>query len=150
MHAFDLGAAGVFTIEASATTLRRTPRMARAVDDAPIVLALPVRGRNHLVQDGEYREFGPDDLVLVDVASPFVHRWPDGGGSSALHVDVHELDLPGDAVRRAAKELRTSPLYALVRDHVARVTAAAGALDGSARAHLGAASVQLVRALIVS
>ncbi len=151
VHAYDLGRARVLTIDASGTTLRRTPRMARAADDSSVALALPLRASNHMLWEREDRVFGPRDLILVDLAAPYVYRWPDGGASYALHVDLAELDVPMDAVRTAARQLRTSPLYELVRDHVARLTTDAHRLvDGGAATSVGGASVELMRALIVS
>ncbi|MCO1656372.1 helix-turn-helix domain-containing protein [Pseudonocardia humida] len=151
VHAFELGSTKVLTIDASGTTLRRTPRMARAMDRQEIALALPLRAGNHMLWEREDRVFGPRDMILVDLAAPYVYRWPAGGASYAFHVDVDELGLPVDAVRSAARELRASPLYPLVRDHVTRVTTGAGTLRVStAAADVGAATVKLMRALVLS
>ncbi|GIG90440.1 helix-turn-helix domain-containing protein [Plantactinospora endophytica] len=151
MTVFDFGRAKVFNIEASGTTLRRTPRMARAMNESSIVLALPMRTDNHLAWAREGRVFGPRDLMLVDLSLPYVYGWSGGGASYALHVDVENLGVPRDAIHRAARELRGSPLYELVRDHVARVTAQADQLvDSGAAPELGAASAELMRALVVS
>ncbi|WP_328305660.1 helix-turn-helix domain-containing protein [Actinomycetospora sp. NBC_00405] len=89
-------------------------------------------------------------LVLVDPSAPSVVGRP-AGAPGALHVDLDELGLPLHVVRAAAGELRSSPLYPLVRDHVVRVTTRTWALaDGAAAADLGRASVRLVRALVLS
>ncbi|PZG00622.1 AraC family transcriptional regulator [Micromonospora endophytica] len=151
MTVFEFGRAKVFNIEASGTTLRRTPRIARAADESSIVLALPMRTDNQLTWAREDRVFGPRDLMLVDLSLPYVYGWRGGGASYALHVEVDHLALPRDAIHRAARELRRSPLYELVRDHVARVTTQAETLvQGGATAELGAASAELMRALVVS
>ncbi|WP_250031309.1 helix-turn-helix domain-containing protein [Paractinoplanes maris] len=151
MAVSDFGVARVFTIDASGTTLRRTPRMSRSGAERSIVLALPMRTDNHMSWEREERLFGPRDLILVDLAVPYVYGWKGTGASYALHVDVDHLGLPRDLIHAAAKNLRGSPLYELVRDHVARVTAQAGPLAAGAGAtELGAASAELMRALIVS
>jgi len=151
MAVSDFGAAKVFTIDASGTTLRRTARMSRALTESAIALALPMRTDNHMTWDREERLFGPQDLILVDLSVPYVYGWQGSGASYALHVDVGDLGVPRDMVHAAARELRGSPLYGLVRDHVARVTAQAEQLAASAGApELGAASAELMRALIVS
>ena len=86
-------------------------------------------------------------LVLVDPPAHGV----DGKPADALHLDLDELGLPLDVVRAAARELRSSPLYPLVRDHVVRVTAhARTCADSAAAGDLGRASVRLVRALVLS
>lgn len=151
MRVVDLGAAKVFTIDASGTTLRRTPQMARAADERSIVLALPVRTHNRMVWAREEVFYGPSDLMLVDLSVPYVYGWRGLGASYALHVDVDLLGVPRDDIRAAARDLRASPLYSLVRDHVAFVTANAEALaESGAAAHVGAASAELMRALVVS
>jgi len=85
-------------------------------------------------------------LVLVDPSAPAVDSRPE----DALHLDLDDLGLPLDVVRAAVGELRSSPLYPLVRDHVVRVRAHARTLSDSAAADLGRASVRLVRALVLS
>ncbi|WP_249999246.1 helix-turn-helix domain-containing protein [Actinoplanes sp. M2I2] len=151
MSVSDFGVSKVFTIDASGTTLRRTPRMSRAETERSIVLALPMRTDNHMVWEREERLFGPRDLILVDLSRPYVYGWKGSGASYALHVDVDHLGLPRDLIHAAARGLRGSPLYDLVRDHVARVTAQADELAAGAGAlELGVASAELMRALIVS
>ncbi|NGM15119.1 helix-turn-helix domain-containing protein [Verrucosispora sioxanthis] len=151
MTVFDFGRAKVFNIEASGTTLRRTPRIARASDESSIVLALPMRTDNHLMWAREGRVFGPRDLMLVDLSLPYVYGWRGGGASYALHVDADHLGVPRDAIHRAARELRVSPLYELVRSHVAHLTGQADDLIGSgARPELGTASAELMRALVLT
>lgn len=73
------------------------------------------------------------------------------GAPEAVPIDLDALGLPPDTVRAAARELRSSPLYPLVRDHVVGVTAHAHTLaDDAVAADLGRASVRLVRALVLS
>ncbi|WP_326554747.1 helix-turn-helix domain-containing protein [Micromonospora sp. NBC_01813] len=151
MTVSDFGAAKVFNIDASGTTLRRTPAMSRTSTETSIVLALPMRTENHLSWAREERLYGPRDLILVDLSLPYVYGWQGGGASYALHVDVDQLGVPRDLIHAAAREPRRSPLYELVRDHVARVTAQAEQLAGGpGAAELGAASAELMRALVVS
>lgn len=152
MHVHDLGPAKVFTIDSSGTTLRRTPRVARAMNDCPIALALPLRSTNRLRREGgDDRFFGARDLMLVDLASPYVYDWTGDGASYAFHVEYDELGLPMDLIRRAVRELRTSPLHDLVRDHLVRVMTGGEQIEASGTAaQVGAASVELMRALIVS
>ena len=151
LHVYDLGPAKVFTIEASGTTLRRTPQMARAMNDCPIALALPLKTTNRLVQERDEQVFGERDLILVDLSAPYLYGWSGEGASYAFHVDVDQLDLPMDTIAAASRALRSSPIYSLVRDHVARVMTTADELvDSGSAAEVAAASVDLMRALIVS
>lgn len=151
MHVVELGAARVLTIDATGTTLRRTPRPARAMDECSVAPALPMRSVNRMSWEREERAFGPHDLILVDLAQPSVYGWRGTGASYAVHVDVDELALPRAEVRTAMRDLRRSPLYALVRDHVAHVVRHAPAIEASGTgAQVGAATVELMRALVVS
>ncbi|MEN1974080.1 helix-turn-helix domain-containing protein [Cellulomonas sp. P4] len=152
-HVVPLGVAKVFTIEATGTTLRRTPRAARAMNESPIACALPLRTTNRLERDGgdDVRAFGARDLILVDLSSPYVYGWSGPGASYALHVEYDDLALPMDQIRRAIADPTASPLYPLVRDHMLRVLTGAESIGaGGAAADVGAASVALMRALIVS
>jgi AraC-like DNA-binding protein len=151
VHAYDLGPAKVLTIDASGTTLRRTPRMARAMNDCPIALAMPLRTVNRLTWEREDQSFDRRDLMLVDLSAPYTYGWQGDGASYAFHVDYEHLDLPMDVIHTAALNLRTSPIYALVRDHITRVMTDAQQISDSGTApDVGAASAELMRALIVS
>jgi hypothetical protein len=70
MTVYDFGAAKVFNIDASGTTLRRTPYMSRSIPETSIVLALPMRTDYHLSWAREDRLYGPRDLMLVDLSLP--------------------------------------------------------------------------------
>ena len=151
MHLHHLGPAKILTIDASGNTLRRTPRMTRDINECEIALALPVRTSNHMLWDREERLFGPRDMMLVDLSAPYVYGWRGQGASYAFHVDVERLDLPMDTIRAATRSLPASPLYPLVRGHVARLLVDAGRIaDSAAATEVGSASVELMRALVVS
>lgn len=151
MHVYDLGPAKVFNIDASGTILRRTPQMSRAADKCEITLALPVRASNQLLWNRDEHQYGPHDLMLVDLSAPYVYRWPDHGASYAFHVDYDHLGLPMDTIHRASRNLRASPLYPLVQAHIRSIVTEAHTIaDSGASYHLGAASVELMHALVVS
>lgn len=151
LHVYDFGPATVFNIDASGNTLRRTPRMSRAADKCEITLALPMRTMNRLSWRQDDDVYGPTDLMLVDLSAPYVYRWEGQGASYALHIDFERLGLPMDLIYRASRQLRSSPLYDLVRDHVARTVTDAALIEQSgAAATVGSASAELMHALIVS
>ncbi|GAA0292183.1 hypothetical protein [Kineococcus aurantiacus] len=100
------------------------------------------------------------DLALVDLGSPFEYR-SRPGVLSAVQVEAGALGLTAGQVRVAAPLLRTSSLHHLVRDHVqdlASVVATSAddpqrtgpALDSPALEDLGAATVRLLVALLLS
>lgn len=68
-----------------------------------------------------------------------------------VEIGVDDLAVPLETVRAAVGRVRTSPLHPLVRNHLAAVTTEALALPGgAAAAGLGTATVDLVRALVLS
>ncbi|SEO61864.1 AraC-type DNA-binding protein [Trujillonella endophytica] len=151
MHLWPFGAANVFTTDASGFRLVRTPRHVRRESPAIVALAIQTRG------EGRFRQFGDDavvpagELMLSDLTAPYEFSWTGSGGSRAFQVPYELLGLPPDVVRAGAAHLRSSPLYGLVRDHLQRLTDGADELSAdSGAAALGAATVDLVRALLVS
>lgn len=151
IHVYEIGQAKVLTIDASGTLLRRTPKMSRGMNDCPIALALPVRSLNRLIRDRDDRAFDRHDLMLVDLSAPYVYGWGGDGASYAFHVEFDELDIPMDVIRKAMPNLMGSPIYPLVRDHFAHVmTHATQIIDSGAALGVGAASIELMRALIVT
>lgn len=94
---------------------------------------------------------GTSRVVHLVLLAPRRDGGPAGRASHVLRIDLDELGVPVEAVRVAAGRLRTSPLYPLVRNHVVHVTVEAPALaHGAAATALGATTVDLVRALILS
>lgn len=151
MHLWQFGAADLFTADASGFRLVRTPRHV-GMGSAPVV-ALAVQA--HGV--GRFRQFGTDrlvragDLMLSDLTAPYEFSWTGSGGSRAFHVPYERLGLPPDVVRAGAARLPASPLHGLVRDHLEQLAGRAGELSADpGAAALGAATVELVRALLVS
>jgi AraC-like DNA-binding protein len=65
-------------------------------------------------------------------------------------VDFDQLSLSADVIRQAAPHIRSSPLYDLVRSHIAGLEQIAGSLSGPAQAMTGTATAELVRAMIAS
>jgi AraC-like DNA-binding protein len=87
----------------------------------------------------------------VDLSAPYDFSWSGDGAAGCVQIPIDELGLPVDVIRRAVGNVRVSPLYRLVRHHVAQLAADADRIcaDPGAPA-LGAASIELARALLVS
>ncbi|GAA1817412.1 helix-turn-helix domain-containing protein [Luedemannella flava] len=148
---WDLGAVNVFTTRSSGIRLLRTPRLAR--DEAAPVVALSVQqaadGRHE--QLDRHQVVTPGELMAVDLSAPYDFSWSGDGAAGCLQIPLDQLGLPVDLVRRAAGNLRASPLYDLVTSHVAHLARDADRLSADPTATaLGAASIDLARALFVS
>lgn len=151
LQLWPYGRAALLSTDASGFRLTRSPRHVRA-DSSPVVgLSFQAAGRGEFAQLGHEQLVQGTDLMLVDLAEPYSFGCASGGGARVLLVPYEQLGLPVDVVRRAAPRLRASPLHDLVRSHLERVHAAAPELaaDPGATA-LGSATVELVRALVVS
>ncbi|WP_299959125.1 helix-turn-helix domain-containing protein [uncultured Modestobacter sp.] len=151
MHLVPLGRAAVFTTDASAFGLVRTPRHVQQDGPAVIAIAYQAAGCGEYAQLGHEQLVQGRDLMLVDLTAPYAFGCAVGGGSRSLMVPHEQLALPVDVVRRAVPRLRASPLHDLVRQHLEEVCGRAEQLAGDpGAASLGTATAELVRALIVS
>ncbi len=98
---------------------------------------------------GVPREVPVGELFLVDQTS--AHESRDSGGMArAFIVDYEMLGLPVDLARRALPRVTRSPLYELVQSHFNRLCVGHDELGSDAAAMLGAATTELLRALIVT
>ncbi|MBB3674381.1 helix-turn-helix domain-containing protein [Modestobacter versicolor] len=151
MTLVPLGAASVFNTDASGFRLVRTPRHVRQESVPMVALAFQQAGRGEYAQRGHEQVVRGADLMLVDLTAPYSFGCATGGGSRSFQVPQDQLALPMDVVRRAVPRLRSSPLHGLVRAHLDQVCNRAdefAAATGAAA--LGTATVELVRALLVS
>jgi AraC-like DNA-binding protein len=151
MGLWDLGDVTIFTTRASGIRLLRTPRQAK--QDAMPVVALSVQQR----ADGRHEQLArqeivaPGELMAVDLSAPYDFSWSGDGAAGCIQIPIDQLGLPVDVIRRAVGNVRRSPLYGLVGQHVAHLVAGADRLGADPAAPaLGAASTELARALLVS
>jgi AraC-like DNA-binding protein len=151
LELWDLGSASVFTARSTGLRLLRTPRQAR--QDAAPVIALSVQ----MLADGRHEQLGhrqivrPGSLMMADLSSPYDFSWSGDGAAGCIQIPIDQIGLPIDVIRRAAANLRTSPLYDMVTSHVAHLARDAEQLSADpAAATLGGASIELTRALLAS
>ena len=109
----------VTRIMGSALGITRGPKQVRAAAPERIGLGFELRtatGFTHLDVD---QVVEPGDLSLTDGTSTCEAFWPGVGGTKLVLIDYDRLGLPVDLVRRAVPHLKASPVYQLVRAHVA-------------------------------
>jgi len=147
----SIGVKAIFQLESSGISVVRT---AQAVRQAPcefVAIAQHGVGSGQLSTESDSRTVRSGQTVLCDVTQPFEYSWRGSGGTRTLQVSVDELAVPIDVVRRAGEHLASSPLYGLVSRHIHDMAADAEALSATAVAGiLGTASIELIRALILS
>jgi AraC-like DNA-binding protein len=149
---WDLGPGTHITrIVGSGLGITRGPKQLRAAAPERIGLGFQLRivtAFTHLDTD---QVLEPGDLSLTDGTSTCEASWPGGGGTKMVLIDYDRLGLPVDLVRRAVPHLGTSPVYDLVRAHVAALCEGYGELElGAEKAMLRVATIELVRALITT
>ena len=149
---WDLGPGTHITrIVGSGLGITRGPKQLRAAAPERIGLGFQLRivtAFTHLDTD---QVLEPGDLSLTDGTSTCEASWPGGGGTKLVLIDYDRLGLPVDLVRRAVPHLSTSPVYQLVRAHVANMFDGNGDAElGPAEAMLRVATIELVRALITT
>jgi AraC-like DNA-binding protein len=126
---------------------------ARAREDAEPTVSFAVQELGMALQDqfGSQRVVPQGALALTEVSSAYEYRWSGRGACRALQLPVSQLGLPVDVVRRAVPLAHRSPLYGLVRAHLAQVTRDAEQLAREPLVHsLASATIDLTRALLAS
>jgi len=151
LECWQLGRLPLFRSASSGVAMSRDVRRSRR-DGTPIVaLAVQEESSARHEQFGHRQHVGPGQLMLVDLSAPFAFSWQRAGASRALQVPLDALALPVDVVRAASPRLAASPLAGLVARHVVDLFREADRLAADEQAAaVGAASIDLVRALLAS
>lgn len=151
MQLWPMGPGAVFTTDATPFRLVRTPRHLRLGGHWALAISFQARGRGEYAQLGHEQLVRGNDLMTVDLSAPYSFGCAVGGAAHSFQLPYDQLDLDPEVVRRATPRLRASPLHDLVQRHLQWVCGSAAELatDPGAAA-LGSATVQLVRALVVS
>lgn len=151
MDFWQLGVPDLFRNEGSGIRLVRTPKHVRIGAPERLALAVQLTGVGAFAQAGHQQRVHTGELMLVDLTSPYEFAWSGHGASLAFQIDYNELGLSVETVRAAAARLPSSPMYALVLQHLSALPPISDALQGTRSAPmLGAATAQLVRALLAS
>lgn len=154
-HRFDYWDLGpgvhVTRIMGSGLGITRGPKQLRAAAPERIGLGFELRtvtAFTHLDRD---QILEPGELSLTDGTSTCEAFWPGVGGTKLVLIDYDRLGLPVDLVRRAVPHLGTSPVYQLVRAHVAALCEDYGEVElGPEKAMIRVATIELIRALITT
>lgn len=151
LEEWQIGDTRVLSTASSGLRLLRTPKQARRSSSPMIALSVQTRAAGRHVQYASEQLVPPGGLMIADLSAPYDFSWSGPGGAATLHVPIDQLGVSADVVRRAMTGLHASPLYGLMVDHVRRVTAEAACLaDDAAAPEIGAASIELARALLLS
>jgi AraC-like DNA-binding protein len=136
----------------SGTSYRRGERELRTA--APELMSLNIKlGSVGEIDIGRRQMLlRPGDLFLTDLTSFISYASRGSGTAQTFIVDYATLGLPVDMVRSAQSQLRTSPVYHLVRSHMSSLSATVDdlAVESASRSMLTKATLQLAIALITT
>jgi AraC-like DNA-binding protein len=151
MDFWKLGTPDLFRNEGSGIRLVRTPKHVRVGGPERLALAVQVIGTGLFSQGGSDRRVRTGELMLVDLTAPYDFAWSGRGASQAFQIDYAELGLSVETIRAAASRLPSSPVYDLVLHHLTALPGILESLlDTPSSGMVGAATTQLVRALLTS
>lgn len=128
----------------------RTDRQVRAEAPEYVAIGLHRRGRGFVCTAGSHADLPVGQLNCVDMTRPyrFAHRSPHD--HDVLIVSNPRAGVSVDVVRAAASALARSPVYDLVRRHVAGLHRATRGLSAEPRLLTGQATAALVGALLTT
>lgn len=123
----------------------------RAVSTEAVVFSAYVNGTASLSLGKDPRSFGPGEVSLIDLSSPFSLRSAETCTVMSFLCDYAELCLSARAIRAAVGDLTTSPLHDLFQAHLFQLYRFLGEpAPASATESLSAATLELARAVITT
>ncbi|WP_207843243.1 helix-turn-helix domain-containing protein [Williamsia soli] len=151
MDVWPYGNANIFRAEMNGFRLVRTAKQIATAPAEMFAIAVHEKCTGKREQFGVQRTVPADELMVMDLNSPYDYVLEGGGAARCLHVPVDALGLPREVIETAADRLPASPLYSMAVHHIAELTDNADALSADVGADaLGEASIELTRALIAS
>ena len=144
------GDLGVCATRATATTVRRTPRLAREDTEPMVFLSLQRSGSSIVVQHGREAVLTPGDFAIYDTASPYSLLVDGGIDATFFRIPRAVLALPDAAVRDAAAVRITgvNPLAGLTSQYLARLADDPVILSGGYGTAAAVPTIELIRAAL--
>lgn len=150
-----VGPLKVCSVRANATTIRRTPSLARDDLEPSVFAGLQVAGTSMVIQDGREAVLEPGDLALYDTTRPYTLLNRDGIHQHFFRIPRAELALPAATLDRATavRLSRQDPLADLTATCLRRI-ARHQARPAPSTVHsmeaAGRPGIELLRALIAA
>jgi AraC-like DNA-binding protein len=144
------GDVGVCATRATATTVRRTSRLAREDTEPMLFLSLQRSGSSIVVQHGREAVLGPGDFAVYDTASPYTLLFEDGIDTTFYRLPRAALALPAAAIRElaAVRIGAGNPLAGLTSRYLAGLADDPAILGGGHGATAAAPTIELIRAAL--
>ncbi|WP_229075035.1 helix-turn-helix domain-containing protein [Actinoplanes sp. DH11] len=144
------GDLGVCATRATATTVRRTPRLARTDTEPMIFLSLQRSGSSIVVQHGREAVLTPGDFAVYDTSSPYSLLFDGGIDATFFRIPRAVLALPDAAIRdtAAVRISSANPLAGLTSQYLARLADDPVILSGGYGAAAAIPTIELIRAAL--
>jgi AraC-like DNA-binding protein len=151
IETWTLGPASVFQVDAPDLGVERTERQARSDTPELLAVAILLHGPSRFRSGEESFEVCPGQINLVDMAASYTFSWRGSGSGWTFKVPYDQILLDPPMVRKATAQLRASPLYELVADHIRRLSCEMDTIAADpAGSEVAVATLQLIRALVAS
>lgn len=134
----------------SALHITRDARHVRMYAPESFVIGFQRRGESLLSAGGVDTEVPAGNLDCVDITRPYDFAQRGVNDHESLIVSNEQAGVSVDVVRAAAPALARSPVYDLVRGHVAHLFGATRELPTEPRLLAGQATIALIRALLIT
>jgi AraC-like DNA-binding protein len=149
----SLGRLNVCSVRSNATTIRRTPKLARDDLEPSVFLGLQITGSSMVIQDGREAVLQPGDMAIYDTTRPYTLLNDEGIHQHYFRVSRSDLALPDSAISKVSA-LRlgpANPTAALAAAYFGRLARMQqGEVDSLRDDAIATPSIELVRALIAT
>lgn len=150
-----IGPLQICSVRANATTIRRTPSLARDDLEPRVFVGLQVTGSSMVVQDGREAVLRPGDMALYDTTRPYTLVNENGIHQHFFRIAHSELALPAKLLGQvtAIRFSRRDPLADLTATCLRRIARYQGGPEPHPRPGIDAAgrpAVELLRALLAA
>ncbi|WP_034260661.1 helix-turn-helix transcriptional regulator [Actinospica robiniae] len=126
----------------------RTDRHARKDGPERVVFVLHDGGPGRYIHEERAYPLYRGALYVTDLNSCYSYARPGEGSARIIQIERAALGLSVEQVQSAAVDLQASPLYNLLRSHIAHLCAAAPTLTPVDRANLAPVTTRLAAALL--
>ena len=149
---WKFGTHDLFVAHGPGLRLTRAQRQLRTAAPEAIRVGFQVTGRYTLSAGGHDEANNAGHLNFTDLTVPCEFtQYGAAACTASFQVSYDQLGFPVDLARKAGQMLPSSPVYGLVRDHMAGLCRHADELGtGSSAATVGAATLELVRAMVAT
>lgn len=146
----QLGTLNICSVRSNATTVHRTPPLARDDLEPSVFVSLQLSGSSLVVQGGREAVLQPGDLALYDTETPYTLVNPAGIHQHFFRIPRSQLALPPEAIERitAVRLGREDPMADLASTYFTRLANSQRQLGHQEQ--LAQPSIELLRAVITS